>query len=130
MVSRPEPGGCELCGHLATALLAHHDWALRVLGSVPDDINVLADIFVRSARDRHGPTSLEALFAERDRQVVPRKLLDLDAAAQATSLSRRTVERKIAAGELRAVKVDGRTLIRVADLDAFIDSLPSTGTAA
>jgi excisionase family DNA binding protein len=41
-------------------------------------------------------------------------------AAAATGLSRPTLERHLAAGRLASVKIGGRRLIAVADLEAFI----------
>jgi excisionase family DNA binding protein len=43
-------------------------------------------------------------------------------AAAATGLSRPTLERHLAAGRLASVKIGGRRLIAVADLEAFVRS--------
>ena len=47
--------------------------------------------------------------------------VSLQDAADALSLSVKTVRRAIGAGELRAAKIRGQYRIRVADLDAWFD---------
>jgi excisionase family DNA binding protein len=49
--------------------------------------------------------------------------LGLDGAAEATGVSRRTLQRAIAAGALPVTRVGKRTLIRVDDLRAWLDRL-------
>lgn len=51
-----------------------------------------------------------------------RLLLTVSEVAEATGLSSNAVYRAIAAGELRASKLRGRLRVKLADLDAWIDS--------
>lgn len=50
--------------------------------------------------------------------------LSINEVAKRTSIGRSTIFSAIRDGKLRAVKVGNRTLIRIEDLKAFLDSLP------
>lgn len=55
-----------------------------------------------------------------------RRYLTLDEAAQYLALSRRSLQRCIAAGDVPAYKVRGRVLLRLDQLDAWIDRSTTT----
>ncbi|MDP1820439.1 MAG: helix-turn-helix domain-containing protein [Acidimicrobiales bacterium] len=55
--------------------------------------------------------------------------LDIPAVAVALSVGERTARRLVAAGDLPSVVVRGRRLVRLSDLEAFVDGLaPVAGT--
>lgn len=54
-----------------------------------------------------------------------RLLLDLDAVAERLSVSRSTVKRLIAGGDLPAVKVTNSTRVRRRDLEQYVQDLPT-----
>jgi excisionase family DNA binding protein len=62
-----------------------------------------------------------------DGQVAP-LLLRLERTAEVLDCSPTTVKRLIKAGDLPAVKVNGATRIRVADLQAYVERLASPAT--
>lgn len=51
------------------------------------------------------------------------RLLNKAAVAQTLSVSRRTVDRLIAAGDIRTVSIGSRVLVKPAELDRYIESL-------
>ena len=60
---------------------------------------------------------------------VRRLLITKAEAAEQLGVSVRTVERLIAAGRLPLVHVEGAARLRVADVEAYVDSLVPTDTA-
>lgn len=52
-------------------------------------------------------------------------LISLDDAAKSLSISRRKLDQLIASGRLAKRYLDGRVGIRYAELEAFVDSLPT-----
>ncbi len=54
----------------------------------------------------------------------PPVLVDLSGAMALLGIRRSAVYRHLKTGKLRAVKAGGRTLFRLADLQAFADALP------
>jgi excisionase family DNA binding protein len=55
-------------------------------------------------------------MADMDNLHPPPLLLTLDAAAQALSVSRRTIERMVYGGQLQSITIGSRRLVRTADL--------------
>lgn len=112
-----------LAGHLATAVRAHRQWAARVSLPAPPELAELERIFTETANGRQQPSVLDELAALRDRPPVAARLLDYRSVADGLSVSVRTVERLVAAGQLRTVRVGGASRVPVADLDAYIENL-------
>lgn len=54
-------------------------------------------------------------------------LLDFDDAAAVLRTSRSTIERRVEAGDLQAVKLGGSSRIRLTDLEEFVAGLPAAG---
>jgi excisionase family DNA binding protein len=111
--------------HVAAAL-ARYAREGRTDGiAVPPEINALADLLVSglSVRTRQQPTEGALGPGGPDAGLMTSLMLTIRETAGALRCSTRTVERLVAAGELRAVKVAGATRIRRGDLDAFIAAL-------
>ena len=107
--------------YIAAALRVHRQRAERSGGSAPPLARLLEAAF--SDRDRHDTTQLGDLAGGPHRVAVTPYLLDFDGTASVLAVSRRTVERLVAEGKLRAVKVNSASRIRVADLDAYVAAL-------
>ena len=54
--------------------------------------------------------------------------LSIDAAAKSSSICRRTIQREIASGALRAVKIGARVVIRADDFNTWLNGLPMAGS--
>jgi excisionase family DNA binding protein len=81
----------------------------------------------RVTTGQEGPSVDHAGDREHGR-TMPALLLSLaDTAAVLGGISESTVKRMIAAGDLPAVKLAGRTLVRAEDLEAVVASLPTSG---
>ncbi len=61
---------------------------------------------------------------------LPPLALSIAEACKASGLGRTTIFAAIKAGQLRAIKAGGRTLIKLEDLRAFLDGLPAAGGRA
>jgi excisionase family DNA binding protein len=61
---------------------------------------------------------------------VPKVAYTIDEAAYALGLSRRTIYKRIASGELRAKNVFGRTIIAAADVEQVVVAAPAKDDAA
>jgi len=93
--------------------------AQRYLSALPSLQQFAVALALRS--DRHGKIICMSFID------VQRRLLTLDEVASTLGLSRRTVERRVKAGEIPALQLGGpRTAIRVPvdELDAWLESEP------
>lgn len=113
-----------VAGHLAVAIDGHRRWAARVGMLLPPELAELqAAMTAAAARGRQDATPLEDLAELRDRPAVPPLLLSYEDAAAALCLSVRSVQRLVAAGELRSVQLGGSVRIAVAELTRFVGAL-------
>lgn len=122
----------EVAGHLALAL-ARHLRRCRDDGlEVPDAVRQLADATLAVARGRQEATNVDVLAELTDGgPAMGSYLLDYETAARLLGVSRRTVERLVASGDLVAVTVgDGSPRIRRSDLEAYVDGLDRRPFAA
>lgn len=113
--------------HVALAL-AHHSLALEDKGqTMPRDLALLLDAAVelaksspRTDRDRHaldsGPMISDSLLMDGTRLIGVRQV------ARWAGMSERTVQRRLASGELPSVKNGRRRLVRVRDLRPWVDA--------
>lgn len=121
------PAPSEVLTHLALALTRHirqlrHD-GLRV----PASIDELAAILMHCVRTRPAPTGLDDMpLAADDGGVAGRLLVTKAEAAELLGVSVRTVERLVAAGRLPLLHIEGAARIRIADIEAYVDSLVSS----
>lgn len=118
----------ELFAHLALALSRYVPEAQRAARhsgyTVPPELLGLAEFFADCATARQGATETVGVAgtgnagAMKEHPVMTKR-----EAAAALGVSSRTVDRLIARGTLTAVKVEGSTRIRRADLEAYIAGL-------
>ncbi len=110
-------------GHVALALSRYAKEARREGLAGLDEVEMLAALLIDCVRARQGATPLGEPADVPDGGYMETPMLTKREAAHALRCSTRTVERLIAAGSLAAVKVEGSTRIRRADLDAYVEGL-------
>jgi excisionase family DNA binding protein len=114
--------------HLIAALRAHLRRCRRDQVPVPPPVAaLLAGLLAGDGQPR--PT-LDDADAGADAGAVAPLLVDYRAAADALSVSERSVRRLVAARRLPAVDVGGTRRIRTADLVAYVERLNTERTAA
>jgi excisionase family DNA binding protein len=114
----------ELIAHLVIAL-SRYRRQLRAEGApMPAQIEALIGFLADRVKARHDVLMLDPWRGASDPAAMPRRLLitKSDAATQ-LGVSLRTIERLIAAGRLPLVHVEGAARVRVADLEAYVQSL-------
>jgi len=109
--------------HLAKALGAHVRWARTQAIAVPDDVLKLADLASRSASDRQDPSKLTGWSALTPDGSMDSQLIDYSGAARELDVSKSTVERLVADGDLPSVRIRGARRIRTDDLAAYTAEL-------
>jgi excisionase family DNA binding protein len=97
---------------VARLCFAHYARELQAGRTPPDGLEHVARAFAKLANVRQ-PDPLPAR-------------LDLDHAAQVAQVSRRTLERRIAAGDLQAVRDGGRTFVARDVLERWLRQEPTT----
>ena len=130
---RPPPRGpgslyrdqpSEFLTHLAVALTRHARRLRQDRLSVPPAIDELASVLVHCARMRPAATLMdEEELATQDGAVARRLLVTKAEAAEYLSVSVRTVERLVAAGQLPLLHIERASRLRLVDLEAYVDSL-------
>ena len=112
--------------HVATALRAHVAWCGHEGIAVPDDVAALLTYARRSDTDRLGATDVRSDDALAHAVAMNQALaVSYAAAASRIGVSKRTIERLVAAGDLPTIDVGGAQRIRTADLAAYVDALPA-----
>ena len=113
----------ETAGHLAVAIRAYRKAARANYLAVPADlIHIEAAMAERAMKGQDG-TPVDELWQVQEAASVTPELLSIADTARKLRCSERTVKRRIAAGELAAVK-DGRlTRIRPTDIAAYLQRL-------
>lgn len=113
----------EVSGHLAVAIRMYRNLCTQQGQRVPPTLREIEQAMAQRAMRGHEGSSLDQSPRAGNPHVVNRKLLSYAEAARAMSCSVSTVKRRIAAGELAAVR-DGRCArIRAVDLDSYIENL-------
>lgn len=115
----------EDAGHLAVAVRLYRQRARSLGVAVPAAFaQYEAELASRAMRCQDA-TPLADLWSVTQSGLVPTppRLLTVQQAADAMTMSARTVWRRIADGTLPSVKIRGLTRIRVEDLDAFVNQL-------
>lgn len=115
----------NLAGHLVIAIRLLREWATRTAYQLPPGLAEFQEALTSRAMRGQAGTAVDDLFQVRDGQSVTPRLLTYEDAASALACSDRSVKRLVAGGQLRAVRVGGTARIRLADLDAYVDGLPS-----
>lgn len=104
--------------------------AMRTAGHTPPDDFAPMVEHVRSALVRQHPPTQDDAEQRVDHGLMFAMLFEYDDVVAATRLGKRTLERLVAAGELPAVTVAGRTMFKPAEVAAFVDALPPKETTA
>jgi excisionase family DNA binding protein len=111
----------RLAEHAATALDLYRQLYRRRLGEdAPADVIELHDLFTFHARPRRQATDRRVLDALLHVQKVEPLLLTKEQAAEALSVSPRTIDRLLADHTLTSIKVGAATRIARQELDEFI----------
>lgn len=111
--------------HLSTALVFHRRWCRGNAIPVPDDVVRLAE-HAKCVTDRQAPTEVRPeVVTAHDVFMTTALAATYADAARRLGVSKRTVERLVAAGSLPSVDVGGVRRIRVADLEGYVASLTS-----
>lgn len=112
--------------HLAVALARHVAAQHRAGHSPPTELLAVAEALRDVITGRQGPSSCACGAADVDSglMAVP-VLLRLPEAAHVLAVSRSTVERLVASGELVSVRVGAGVRVRRDDLEAYIAALPT-----
>jgi excisionase family DNA binding protein len=111
--------------HLAVAIDLHRRTCRANGTQVPSELVELGQACWSKAKDdsdRPGPTTLAEIVEGLQGGPVS-LLVDVPQAAEVLGLSSRQVERLVASGELRSVKVGAARRIRRSDLDAYVAGL-------
>jgi excisionase family DNA binding protein len=129
-VTTPQETPSAVLTHLALAI-TRYVRQLRKNGlPVPSMVEELAAFLTMYARTRQAASGVHGDYGTPQDVPVARRLLITKAeAAEQLGISVRTVHRLIAAGKLPLVHVEGAARLRVADLEAYVDSLVSPDTA-
>jgi excisionase family DNA binding protein len=123
-LTKPEETTSAVLAHLALAI-TRYVRQLRNEGlPVPSMVEELAAFLTMYVRTRPAATGVHGDYGTpQDVPVVRRLLITKADAAEQLGISVRTVHRLIAAGKLPLVHVEGAARLRVADLEAYVDSL-------
>ncbi len=130
VVTTPEETPSAVLTHLALAINRYVRQLRKEGLPVPSMVEELGAFLTMYVRTRQAETGVNGDYGTL--QVVPvvRRLLITKAeAAEQLGVSVRTVARLIAAGRLPLVHVEGAARVRVADLEAYVDSLVPQDTA-
>ncbi len=124
IVTTPEETPSALPTHLARAITRYVRQLRKDGLPVPFILDELAAFLTLYVRTRQAATGVDGDYrTPQDVPVMPRLLITKAEAAEQLGVSVRTVERLIAAGRLPLVHVEGAARLRVADLEAYVDTL-------
>lgn len=130
VVTTPEESSSAVLTHLALAITRYVRHLRRDGLPVPSVIDELAVFMTMYVRTRQPATGVNGDYGTpQDVPVVRRLLITKAEAAEQLGISVRTLHRLIAAGRLPLVHVEGAARLRVADLEAYVDSLVTQDAA-
>jgi excisionase family DNA binding protein len=114
----------ELVTHLALGLTRYIRHLRQTGHSVPPALDDVAALLVRCVRTRPATTQVDdEQPAEHDGAMAGRLLVTKAEAAEYLHVSVRTVERLIAAGHLPLLHIERASRLRLADIEAYVESL-------
>jgi excisionase family DNA binding protein len=132
-IQRPPPSeAANLCRDQSSEFVTHLALALTRYGrhlrqdrlSIPPMIEELTALLVRCARVRPAATRMDEKKPTAQADAVAKPLLVTKAeAAEYLRVSVRTVERLIAGGQLPLLHIERSSRLRLADIEAYVDSL-------
>ncbi|CAN5529806.1 hypothetical protein BH10ACT1_BH10ACT1_33330 [soil metagenome] len=105
-----------VAAHIAMAMGEHRTKFRAAHQPLPDGLDLVEALY-RAWSTGSGTPVIEPV------PPVPRLLLTFDEVAVALATSKATVKRLVVAGDLPAVQLLGQRRVRVADLDAYLESL-------
>lgn len=117
-----------VAAHIVRALARHEVECRRNAVELPPAVPLVRELLQSLATARQDATPLGDLGGMADGEPMTPALHTKREVAVSLRCSVRTVERLIAGGDLVAVQLGGRTLIRPADLEAYVGSLATGGT--
>jgi excisionase family DNA binding protein len=130
VVTTPEETPSAVLTHLALAINRYVRQLRKEGLPVPSMVEELGAFLTMYVRTRQAETGVNGDYGTpQDVPVVRRLLITKAEAAEQLGVSVRTVARLIAAGRLPLVHVEGAARVRVADLEAYVDSLVPQDTA-
>jgi excisionase family DNA binding protein len=130
LVTTPEETTSAVLTHLALAITRYIRQLRKEGVPVPSMVEELAACLTMYLRTRQTASGVHGDYGTpQDVPVVRRLLITKAEAAERLGISLRTVHRLIAAGKLPLVHVEGAARVRVADLEAYVDSLVQPDTA-
>jgi excisionase family DNA binding protein len=130
VVTTPEETPSAVLTHLALAITRYVRQLRKDGLPVPSMVEELAAFLTMYVRTRQAATGMNGDYGTpEDVPVVRRLLITKAEAAEQLGISVRTLHRLIAAGRLPLVHVEGAARLRVADLEAYVDSLVPQDTA-
>jgi excisionase family DNA binding protein len=118
----------ELIEHLALAVMRHVCHLRQDALQVPPSVDELAATLVRCVQTRPMATPAEHEWtvggrAAHDEPVTRRLLVTKAEAAELLGVSVRTIERLIAHGQLPLLHIERASRLRLADIEAYVNSL-------
>ncbi len=123
-LTKPEETTVEALAHLTLAITRYVRQLHKEGLPVPSMVEELAAFLTMYVRTRQAATGVHRDYGTLQGLPMARRLLITKAdAAEQLGISVRTVHRLIAAGKLPLVHVEGAARLRVADLEAYVDSL-------
>ncbi len=129
VVTTPEETPSAVLTHPALAITRYVRQLRKDGLPVPSMVDELASFLTLYVRTRQAATGSDGDYGTpHDVPVVRRLLITKAEAAEQLGISVRTVERLITAGRLPLVHVEGAARLRVADLEAYVDSLVPADT--
>ena len=129
-MTTPEETPSAALTHLALAITRYVRQLRKDELPVPSMVDELAACLTLYVRTRQAATGVDGDYGTpHDVPVVRRLLITKAEAAEQLGVSVRTVSRLIAGGKLPLVHVEGAARLRVADVEAYVDSLVPTDTA-
>lgn len=117
-----------VAAHIVRALARHEVECRRNATAVPAAVPLVRELLESLATMRQDATPLGDLGGVADGEPMTPALLTKREVAVSLRCSVRTVERLLAAGAMAAVQMGGRTLIRPADLAAYVESMAARST--
>jgi excisionase family DNA binding protein len=130
VVTTPEETTSAVLTHMARAITRYVRQLRKEGVPVPSMVEELAACLTMYVRTRQTASGVHGDDGTpQDVPVVRRLLITKAEAAEQLGISVRTVHRLITAGKLPLVHVEGAARVRVADLEAYVDSLVSPDTA-
>ncbi len=114
----------EVCGHVAVAIRHYRFTCIRNNIRAPSHLVELEQLLSQRAIARPEATELEQFASIAESEAMSPLLLTAKQAARRLLCSERTLQRRVAAGQLAPVRNGRIVRFRVTDIDAVINETP------